>query len=430
MISKLFTTLGAHSPQRYVINTWWIFITKFLSIFISLAATFYVARTLGPQNFGELSYAVSIVGLLGFFSAIAGTSVICRDLIKAPESQSKILGTAWTLSMVGTLLTVVGVIVLTFILPHDAITLYIIGFLCLAQICSPFAVAQTIFFADAKTKYLSLMQLTVHLCVSIAKIISMTFDQGVLVLACIMFAEQLALAIITLALYVRYTHRKVWDWTFDIDYARNLALDSIPFVFISMSIVVSGRIDQVFIKHFVDTSTVGLYSVAVQLTEIWQVLPQILLASLLPALVNSHTSSNSYGKRILALSLVLGLYGISASLITTLLAPFIIPLIYGTAFMASIPLLQIYTWSLFGTVAGFLITNILVTENQRRIQIMVGVIPMLTNVMLNLLWIPNYGAAGAAWATVISYSMAPVIPFFYSSIRQKFYGKKTINVVL
>ena len=263
------------------------------------------------------------------------------------------------------------------------------------------------------------MQLAVHLCVSIAKIISMTFDQGVLVLACIMFAEQLALAIITLALYVRYTHRKVWDWTFDIDYARNLALDSIPFVFISMSIVVSGRIDQVFIKHFIDTTAVGLYSVAVQLTEIWQVVPQMLLATLFPALVNAHLAQNNYGKRILALVTLLGLYSFGISLATTLLAPVLVPLIYGVAFSASIPLLQIYTWSFFGTVAGFLITNVLVTENKRLIQVVVGVVPMVLNIILNLILIPQAGAAGAAWATVISYTLAPLIPFCFSSIRQQ-----------
>jgi PST family polysaccharide transporter len=186
-----------------------------------------------------------------------------------------------------------------------------------------------------------------------------------------------------------------------------------------MSILVSGRIDQVFLKHFIDTTAVGFYSVAVQLTEIWQVVPQILLAALFPALVNAHLSKNNYGKRILALLALLGLYSLGVSLATMLLAPILVPLIYGAAFSASIPLLQIYTWSLFGTVAGFLITNVLVTENKRFIQVVVGLVPMILNIVLNLLLIPKAGAAGAAWATVISYSLAPLIPFFFASIRQQ-----------
>jgi O-antigen/teichoic acid export membrane protein len=101
------------------------------------------------------------------------------------------------------------------------------------------------------------------------------------------------------------------------------------------------------------------------------------------------------------------------------LAPYIVPLIYGEAFVASIPLLQIYTWSLLGTVFGFLITNILVTDNQRLIQVVMGVFPMLLNIVLNIILIPRAGAAGAAFATVISYSTAPLIPFCFASIRYK-----------
>jgi len=419
MTAKLLTLLGATNPKRYLKSTLWIFVTKIISILVSLAATFYIARTLGPQNFGELNYAVSIVNLLAFFGAIASSTVICRDLVKGESNQRSILGTAWTLIVLGTGITIVFAVVLAFYLPHDQITLYIIGLLCLAQICSPFTVAQNIFYAKAETKRLSFTQLGVHILVSLAKIIAMTQNQGVLVLAGIMFLEQLIIATLSVLLYKKYTGIALTEWNFDSQYAKKLALDSVPFVFISMSILVSGRIDQVFIKYFIDITTVGLYSVAVQLTEIWQVLPQILLAALFPALVNAHTTNKIYGKRVLALTLLLSLYCVLVSLFTIVLAPVLVPLIYGTAFIASVPLLKIYTWSLFGTVSGFLITTILVTENQRRIQIMVGILPMILNIILNLLLIPQYGAAGAAWATVLSYSLAPVIPFFFSSIRQK-----------
>ena len=430
MVTKLLMSLGAQSPKRYLKGALWIAISKFLSIFVSLAATFYIARTLGPQNLGELSYAISIVNLLAFFGAIASSTVVVRDLVKENENQRSILGTAWILMMLGTLVTIVCVIGLTLYLPHNDITFFVVGFLCLAQIFSSFTVAQNIFYAKADTKFLSVMQLLVHITISIAKIFAMTQNQGVFVLAGIMLLEQMLIAIITVYLYKKYTSISLWDWKFDFNYAKKLAFDSIPFVFISMSIVVSGRVDQVLLKHFLDTAAVGYYNVAVQLTEIWQVLPMVLLSSLLPALVNSHTAENNYGKRILALTILLGVYALTASLATTLLAPLLVPIIYGVAFTASIPLVQIYSWSLFGTVAGFLISNILVTENKRRIQIMVGFLPMVLNIILNLLWIPMYGGAGAAWATVVSYSLAPIIPFFYSSIRQKLYTRKQPELIV
>lgn len=419
MIRKLLQSLGAHSPKRYVNGALWIAATKFLSIGISLASTFYIARTLGPQNFGELNYALSIVSLLGFFGAIASSTVICRDLVRNESNQTAILGSAWFLILLSNLLTIFCAFVFALFLPHDHITLFVVGILCLAQLCAPFQVGQYIFYAKAETKKLSLTQLGMHIGVSTAKIIAMMNGQGVLVLAAIMFFEQLLGAIFMLAIYYHHTKISPTRWFIDFSYVKKLALDSLPYVFITMSVAVSGRIDQIFLKHYIDTAAVGFYSVAVQFTEIWQVLPQILLTVLFPALVNAHYSQNNYGKRILALTVFIAVYSFSVSLTVMLLAPILIPLIYGAAFSASIPLLQIYTWSLFGTIAGYLVTNILVTENRRRIQIIVGVLPMVTNIGLNLLWIPLYGAAGAAWATVISYSLAPIVPFFFSSVRQK-----------
>lgn len=419
MINKLLLLLGAHSPKRYITSSFWIVFTKILSIGVSLAATFYVARTLGPQNYGELNYALSVVNLLAFFSAVASTTVICRDLIKQPKNEGSILGTAFTLSMIGTLITVLAVIILLFFLPHEHITFYVVGILCIAQICSPFLVAQNIFYAEAKTKVISLTQLGVHITVSLAKIIAMTFAQGVIVLATIMVFEQLLLASITLILYLRQSKQGLYTWKFDWSYAKSLSYDSIPFVFISMSILISGRIDQVFLRHHIDTASVGFYNVAVQLTEIWQVVPQMLLVALFPAIVNAQRTKKNYTSRIAALFGMLFFYSIGISGLTTLIAPLIVPLIYGDAFGASIPLLQIYTWSLLGTVFGFLLTNIFVTENERLIQVTMGVLPMILNIILNIILIPKAGAAGAAWATVISYSTIPLVPFMFRSIRYK-----------
>ncbi len=425
MITKLFLLLGAHSPKRYVKSALWIIVTKVLSIGISLASTFYVARTLGPQNFGELNYALSIVNLLAFFSAIASSTIICRDLVRYKDRHNIILGTAWVLTMLGILLTIICAFIFTIFLPHDHITFYIIGILCLAQLCSPFSILQNVFYATTETRKLSLAQLATHIIISLAKIIAMTANQGVLVLATIMFVEQLLLALLTISLYKKHFHGQFRSWRFDSSYLKQLALDSVPFVFISMSILVSGRIDQVLLKFYIDTVAVGIYSVAVQLTEIWQVLPQVLLVALFPALINAHTTKHIFRKRILAMFVLLATYSIGIGAILTVLAPIIVPLIYGQAFISSIPLLQIYIWSLFGTVAGFLVTNVLVTENQRRIQVIVGVVPMLCNIILNVLLIPHFGAAGAAYATVLSYSLAPLLPFCFSSMRHKFWQEAT-----
>lgn len=409
-MAALTQKLYASNPIRYLKSLAWILSTRVLSLLISLVSTFYIARTLGPQNFGELNYAVSLVNLLGFFAAIASSTVITRDLVRQPEKRDLILGTAWGLSFIGVVTTSVLAGATALFLSHSGLTVLVVGILCVAQLFSPLQVIQSDFVARSETKYISLSVLFVHITISLSKIIAMTLNQGVLVLAAIMLVEQILMASLMVFLYSRTNHTTITNWKIDFSYAKKLALDSFPFVIIMMSIVVTGRIDQVFLKHYMDTFTVGLYSVAVQLTELWQVLPQMLLVTLFPALVNAHLTRHVFINRAFALGAVLFLYSTFATVFTYIFATFVVNFIYGSAFIASVPLVKIYSLSLFGTVAGFYITHLLIAGNQRWSQILIGLIPMLTNIALNMLWIPSHGAAGAAWATVVSYSLTPLIP--------------------
>lgn len=409
---------GATDPTRYIKSAFWLTISKIASMAVSLIATFYIARTLGPQNFGEISYVISIIGVLGFLSAIASGNVLYRDIVRAHHNKNELLGTGWLVSLLASLFTITFVIVFIFAIPHDELTRNVALILCLAQFFTPFSIIQHTFYARTDTKKISLAQFIIHITISLAKIMAMASGNGVLILAVIMFLEQILVAATLSGLYI-YTYKHTpLNWRFNFDYAKQLIKDSLPFVVVASSATISARIDQIIIKQFIDTTSVGLYQAAVQMTELWQFIPGLILTALYPAIVNAKNSSN-YKKRLYGIGGTFLIYGFLASLFTTILAPILIPLIYGPAFTGSILILQIYCWSIAGTVLGFLVMHILVTENLRKIQIVTGVLPMLINLGLNLIWIPQYGMAGAAWATVVSYSLAPLLPMLYLTTTRR-----------
>lgn len=408
------------NTKRYLVSTFWLTLSKFLGMGISLASTLYITRALGPQNFGELSYAQSIIGILGFLNALTSSQILYRDLIKSPEKEKVLLGTAWSLSFVVSILTTSIILLYTFIKPHDTLTTQVISILALAQLFASFLMVQNTFYAKTETKLISIFQFSLHFSVSLAKIIAMVMGHGVLILASIMFLEQLVAAVVYLLLYYRSSKISPFTWRFDKSYAKTLLLDSLPMVIVTSSAAISARIDQVMIREYLDITTVGLYHAAVQLTEIWQYIPGLILAGIFPAIVNAKTASRgTYHKRLVALGFVFFIYGSLASLFTIYLAPKLISFIYSDAFLASVPYLKIYAWSITGTILGFLVSTFLITENHRKLQIAMGVIPMLLNVILNYLWIPKYGAEGAAWATVISYTVTPLLPLVVLRFRRE-----------
>jgi O-antigen/teichoic acid export membrane protein len=170
-----------------------------------------------------------------------------------------------------------------------------------------------------------------------------------------------------------------------------------------------------------DANSVGIYSSAVNIAEIWNFIPVIIVTVLFPAIIYAKkTSEELYYSRLKNISLLFFILSVSVAVITTIFAPLIIKIIYGNAFIGAITILKIYVWSNIGMFFGILATNYLVAENRRKTLALITFIPMIINVILNLMFIPKYGITGSAYATLISYSMVPISLMLFKEPRKIF----------
>ena len=211
----------------------------------------------------------------------------------------------------------------------------------------------------------------------------------------------------------------MFEWKFDKNIAKNLLRDSWPLIFASGFGLVYGKIDQVFIKNMLGAYLVGIYSVGVILSEVWYFIPNIIVSSVFPAVINAKKiSEEMYHSRLKKLFFLLLGLAIAVSLSMTIFAPFLIKLIYGSAFMSGSIILQIYVWASVGTFLAALADTYLITENYRDVLIFRTFATMVLNIILNILWIPRYGIVGSAFATLISYSCGPLTLLLFKHTRQ------------
>ncbi|MEI6528170.1 MAG: flippase [bacterium] len=399
--------------QKYFKNTGWLFSTKIISLLISFATTAIVARQLGPGNYGQLSYAISFVGLLSFLYSLGIDNVLYRDLIKYPEKKNEFLGSAFAIKMVTGILTAIVITISALFFVADDVSLILIFILSATFIFNSFQVISYEFQSRVLSKYPSIISVVIALVLNILKILVIYLGKGVIYLAVILLLESILYAIAYWIIYEAEIGRKVIHWRFNKDVTISLLKDSWPLIFTGVFAMVYARIDQVFIKHMIDAHAVGIYDSAVRLTEVWYFIPNIVVASFFPAIVNAKmTSTEVYRGRLIKLALLLLFVSIIIALPVTFLAPFIIKIIYGAAFAGSAIILQIYIWSNVGTFLSNLATNYLIAENKRATLFIFNLIPMIINVILNLWWIPIYGIVGSAYATLISYSIGPIFLVF------------------
>jgi O-antigen/teichoic acid export membrane protein len=199
-------------------------------------------------------------------------------------------------------------------------------------------------------------------------------------------------------------------WSFDKTVARTLLTSSFFIVLSSAASYLLLKIDQIMVKAYLGELSVGLYAAAVKLSEIWYFIPGIICASLFPAIINAKKSNHSmYTARLKKLLVFLITIAILIALPITFGSFWIVSILYGSEYFASVPLLQIYIWSGVGL---FLMTGInryLMVENRLQTIFYYNLLAVLTNIILNMILIPRIGPTGAAWSTLVSYLISPVI---------------------
>ena len=112
-----------------------------------------VMRYLGPARFGELSYAISITGILSFFAVLGLDSIVVRELVKFPEKTYTILGTTFALKLIGSVALVISAVVGEYFLGGDGRSIKFILVIGLGYVFDAFRVVDFYFQAQKSLKY-------------------------------------------------------------------------------------------------------------------------------------------------------------------------------------------------------------------------------------------------------------------------------------
>jgi O-antigen/teichoic acid export membrane protein len=73
-----------HRPNlvRILDNMGWLTVDKFVRMGVGIVIAIWVARHLGPEMFGALSFALAFVGLVGPLATLGLKQIVVRDLVK------------------------------------------------------------------------------------------------------------------------------------------------------------------------------------------------------------------------------------------------------------------------------------------------------------------------------------------------------------
>lgn len=392
--------------KRYFKNTSWLFVEKILMLGFSFAVGAVVARYLGPDQLGLLSFAQSLIGFLYIFSALGMESVLTRDLVKSPEKQNQILGSAVYLRILGSLFSWVLIAMVLFFSEETRNSSGLIIVLGTGYIFRIFEVIKSSFEARVESFRLVKIRLVQTLIVGGMKISLILLEAPLIWFAVAILVEYIIIAVWYSQKYNAHVG-KLGNWRKETEVARGLIRDSWPFILSTLAIVIYMRSDQLMIKYFLSDEDNGYYSVALKLSEMWYFFPALIIDSLYPAIVNAKkTAEKLYVERMENLFSIMFVGGLGIAVFMTLFGPYILELAYGSEYNPAKDVLVIHIWGILFAYLGSVAGKWLLTENLQRFTFYRTILGAIANVALNLWWIPKYGITGAAAATLVSQIIA------------------------
>jgi len=396
--------------RKYFANTSWLMGERILRMAVSLFVGIFVARYLGPERYGLLSYANSFVGIFIVLGTLGLDDIIVRELVKTPEQQEKILGSSFLLKLVGTLLMWMAILAAVPFTKNDFQTNILIVIIAFGAVFQAFNVIDFNFQAKVKSKFIVHAQFVQLIISSIVKIILVVNETPLIWFASVYCLDAIVLAMGLIFVYF-YNDENIFHWKWSFETSKYLLRDSWPLIFAGVVVSVYMKIDQVMIKEMLGAKEVGLYAAAVKLSEAWYFLPLAITSSLFPAIINAKLyQKEDYFQRLQKLYDLMVWIAVAIALPTAILSPWIVEFLYGNEYLESSSVLNIHIWSGIFVFLGVASSKYLLAENYIKKTFYRTFVGALLNIIMNYYLIGIMGIKGAALSTFASHFFAA---YFY-----------------
>ena len=409
-----------NTRSRLVGNTGWLLMEQILRLGIGIVISVWLARYLGPTDFGFYSYAYAFAGLFTAFFTLGLDRIVVRELVSDPSSRDEILGTSITLRFAsGSLTFILAFTAIVFLRPEDSLTRAMVGIIAAGFVFRAFDVIDFWFQSQVQSKYSALARSLALILIAVVKI-TLILNQAALISFVWAGLAEVILMTAGYAWFYRAAGMHFLAWKASLARARKLLHESWPLILSGVAVTLYMKIDQIMLGEMIGETAVGLYSAATRFSEVWYFLPVIITSTLFPMIVQSRQQNlETYLSRLRRLYKLLFWMALVVAVLISIIAQPLIDIVYGPAYTTAADVLVIHIWASIAVFLGVGSSQYLMAENLTKISFYRSALGLLANVALNLMLIPRYGGVGAAMATLISYFVSTFSLLLFRATRSQ-----------
>lgn len=401
-------------------NTFWIFIDRAWKAASSFLLFFYFADVLSQEEFGELSYAMSISALFLPFLTLGYPQILANSMALDTQNQTEYLSAAVYSRLV------ISIVVWS-IVAIIAQTLYSqlqwLGFLVILLLASVFRSFNSIdneFEVSKRSLFSFLARAAGSLGVLVFLVLAAGNEASIYVLLFVLVVEAMLVAIVLLL-----TSKSIRFYptaSLRVLYGRVCEMlgRSWPIIWSAISIVLYLKVDQMMIFNLLGEVAAGEYAMAIKIVEASYLAPMVTSSALLPFFsVKSQNSLNRFHEALKAYFCAMTMVSFIVASACYALALIVVDFYFVNRY-TSVPQIVLYMLPTIPIVYFSVLKGPWsIINNRQRANATYTCVGLILNVLLNYFLVSRYGAFGAVVATFTSQlAVNIVLPCFVVKDRE------------
>ena len=347
----------------------------------------YLASLLGAENYGQLSYFLSIASIASTVSLLGTENVISVYIAKKIKLEA-------TIFLIPIIAGSIASIILYFAFSDLGVTVYVLGAVIFG-LASSEILAKGLF--KAYSKYLLLTKiLMVTLSIGLYHIIGL---EGVLI------GVGLAFFVYLVRIYKGFRDTKI-----DFSLIKPRAGFLVNSYALQLVNSFNGSLDKIIIAPLLGFALLGNYSLGVQFLSILHILPGIVYKYILP-----QDASGKPNKKLKQLTVI---SSIGIAILGIVLGPIVIPL-FLPQYVEAITVIQIMSVSVIPSTINLMYTSKLLGNEKTKFLLMGSGIYLIILISGIIILGLTYGINGMAVAIIISTSAETGFYYFINKIKMK-----------
>ncbi len=387
--------------DQVVRNAKWIILCKIAQSVAQLIIGMFSARYLGPSNYGLINYAASIVAFAIPIMQLGLNSTLVYELVESPEKEGEIMGTSMLMNITSSFVCILGVTAFVNVANFGDTEVI---FVCILYSISVFFAAlemiQYWFQYKLQSKYSSIIMLVSYIFVSLYKIFLLVTAKNVYWFA---ITHSIEYGIIGISLILFYKKLGGGRLCFSIERAKKMIKKSKHYILAALMVVIIQNIDHIMLTSMISKGENGYYSAAITSATVVQFVYLAITDSFRPLVLSTKKSNREeYEKNISRLYGIITYLTIAQSIAFTIFAKLIIAILYGSEYRPAATVLQILVWYIVFSAMGVVRNVWILAEEKQKYLPLINALGAVMNIALNSVFIPFWGACGAAFASLLT----------------------------